>query len=224
MVWTAGRARPAGGTRARETLDRAAAGRRAVVAVAGEFGIGKTELIKAATADRPLVAWGTCMEGAGAAGYWAWSRALEQLVRQLGTDEACRLAGDEAPLLATIVPIFGQPRSGEATARDRLLLFDAVSRWLDAVATAVPVVVVLDDLQWADDSTVALAGFVARSSRPAPVTLIVSYRPDELRRAARARLAQFASVAEHIQLGGLDRAAVGDDGEVPHRGTRRRGE
>jgi AAA ATPase domain len=176
--------------------------------VAGESGIGKTELIRAATADRPLVAWGTCMEGAGAAGYWAWSRALEQLARQLGTDQARRLAGDDAPLLATIAPVFGQPRSGEATARDRLLLFDAVGGWLDAAAAGVPVVVVLDDLQWADDSTVALADFVARSPRPAPVTLIVCYRPDELRRAARARLAQFATVAEHIQLGGLDRAAV----------------
>ena len=201
-----GRDRPV--ARVRDALDRAAAGQRAVVVVAGESGIGKTELIRAATADRPLVAWGTCMEGAGAAGYWAWSRALEQLARQLGTGEARRLAGDDAALLATIAPVFGQPRSGEATAQDRLMLFDAVSRWLDAAAAAVPVVVVLDDLQWADDSTVALADFVARSPRPAPVTLIVSYRPDELRRAARARLAQFAAVAEHIQLGGLDRAAV----------------
>jgi AAA ATPase domain len=201
-----GRDRPL--ARLREALDRAAAGQRAVVVVAGESGIGKTELIRAATADRPLAAWGTCVEGAGAAGYWAWSRALEQLARQIGTSHARRLAGEEASLLATITPVFGQPSSGQRTARDRLLLFDAVSRWLEAAAAAVPAVVVLDDLHWADDSTVALADFVARSARPAPLCLIVSFRPEELRSAARAHLARFASVAEHIQLGGLDRAAV----------------
>ena len=195
--------------RVRRALERAASGQRAVVAVAGESGIGKTELIRAATAGRPLVAWGTCVEGAGAAGYWAWSRALEQLARQIGAEEAGRLAGDEAALLATIAPVFGTPLSGEPTARARLLLLDAVSRWLEAAAAARPVVVVLDDLHWADDSTLALADFVARSPLPAALCLIVSYRPDELRRAARTRLAGFASVAEHIQLGGLDRAAVG---------------
>lgn len=196
--------------RLRGALDRAAAGQRAVIVIAGESGIGKTELIRAATADRPLVAWGTCVEGAGVAGYWAWSCALEQLARQLGADEASRLAGEDAALLATIAPVFGEPLSGEATARDRLLLFDAVNRWLDAAATAAtaPAIIVLDDLHWADDSTISLTDFVARSPRPAPLAVIVSYRPEELRRAARAHLARLASVAEHIELGGLDHDAV----------------
>jgi len=113
--------------RLRTALDRAASGQRAVVVVAGESGIGKTELIRTATADWPMTAWGTCVEGAGGAGYWAWSRALEQLARQIGTSQARRLAGEEAPLLATITPVFGQSSSGQRTARDRLLLFDAVS-------------------------------------------------------------------------------------------------
>ena len=54
----------------------------------------------------------------------------------------------------------------------------------------------------------ALVEFVARSPRPASLCLIGSYRPDELSRTARAHLAQLASVAEHIQLAGLNRAAV----------------
>lgn len=201
-----GREEPA--ARVRRALDRGAGGERVVVLVAGESGIGKTELVRSATAGRPMVAWGTCVEDAAAAGYWAWSCALEQLARLVGLQEARRLANDDAPLLATITPVFGGARPGGTTARDRLLLLDAVCRWLEAVTAAVPVVVVLDDLHWADDSSLALAGFLARSPRPASLSLIALYRPDELSRTARAHLAQLASVAEHIQLAGLDRAAV----------------
>lgn len=194
--------------RIRAALDRAAAGRRVLVVVAGESGIGKTELIRAATAGRPLVVWGSCAEDAGAAGYWAWTRALEQLAHQLGIDEARRLAGDDAPLLATIAPSLGEARAGDATARERLLLLDAVSRWLDGVTAHLPVVVVLDDVHWADDSTLALVASVARSPQSTSLALVVAHRPDELSRAARERLARLATVAEHIQLGGLGRDAV----------------
>src|SRR5713101_2709448 len=193
-------------------LDRSAAGARGVVLVAGESGIGKTELVRAATRDRPVVAWGTCVEDTAAPGFWPWSQAIEDLARLVGTDSARQSAGADAALIATIAPSFGPARSGSGSgngsARDRFFLLDAVNRWLDALAAAASVVIALDDLQWADDSTLALVDFVARSPRPAPVCLIGCYRPDELNPANRGYLTRLAAVADHIQLGGLDREAV----------------
>ncbi len=61
--------------RLRAALLRAEAGSRSVVLVSGESGIGKTELVRAATRGRPLLAWGTCVDDAAAGGLWPWSRA-----------------------------------------------------------------------------------------------------------------------------------------------------
>ena len=189
-------------------LDRAAAGLRKVVLVVGESGIGKTELVRAATRDRPLVGRGTCVDDTAAPGFWPWSQAIEDLARLVGIDQARRFAGDDGPLLATIAPVFGAPRPGEASARDRLLLLEAVGRWLEALTAVAPVIVALDDMHWADDSTLGLVDFVARSPRPAAVCLVGCYRPDELGGAARTYFPRLVSQAEHVPLGGLDRTAV----------------
>ncbi|HVF05672.1 MAG TPA: AAA family ATPase [Frankiaceae bacterium] len=189
--------------RLRDALARAAAGTRAVVLVAGPAGIGKTALVRAAVRDEALVGWGTCVDDAGAPGYWPWTRAIETLVR-LAPDAP---APDDAPLLATIAPAFGPARGG-AGERDRLLLMDGVGRWLERLAADRPVVVVLDDLQWADESSLALLELVARSPEPARLTVVGCYRRDELTAGRRDRLARLASAAGHVELAGLDRAAV----------------
>jgi DNA-binding SARP family transcriptional activator len=114
----------------------------------------------------------------------------------------------DAALLATIAQSFGPARKRAGTARDRLLLLDSVCRWLEAVAATTPVVVVLDDLQWADGSTLSLLDLTARSPQPAALSVIGCYRPGELGEPARARLPLLATAVEHIELGGLDREAV----------------
>lgn len=127
---------------------------------------------------------------------------------RLGLDQAQRLAGEDVGLLATIVPVLGQRAPDERSARDRWLLLDAVSRWLDRLAAVVPVVIVLDDLQWADESTLVLFDVVARAPQPAALCLIGCYRPDELTGSARTRLAELAVSAEGVELGGLELDAV----------------
>jgi DNA-binding SARP family transcriptional activator len=189
-------------------LARAQAGARSVVLVSGESGIGKTELVRAATGGQPVLAWGTCLDDTAAGGLWPWSRALEQLTRAVGVELARQLAGPDAALLATIAQSFGPARKRAGTARDRLLLLDSVCRWLEAVAATTPVVVVLDDLQWADGSTLSLLDLTARSPQPAALSVIGCYRPGELGEPARARLPLLATAVEHIELGGLDREAV----------------
>lgn len=189
-------------------VERVLEGERVTALVAGEAGIGKTSLVRAAAsvagARGALVAWGACVDIDGAPGYWPWRQALESLVRDLGAQRAREAAGDDAGLLAAISPSFGAPSHGEASPRGRLLLMDAVNRFLEALAATRPVVVVLDDLQWADDSSLALLDFVARAPASRPIGVIGAYRQDELVPPARARLGGLASRGEHIEVGGLD--------------------
>ncbi len=165
-------------------LGRLGHGERVMVFVSGEAGIGKTSLIRAAASDAAgqgaRVAWGTCIDVDGAPGYWPWTQALDGLVRDIGVNLARDIAGEDAAVLASIVPSFGLPSHGEASARGRLLLMDAANRFLETLAGAKPLVIVLDDLQWADESSLALLDFLARALRPGPVGLIGAYRHDEL--------------------------------------------
>lgn len=190
---------------------RALDGERVTVFVAGEAGIGKTSLVRAAVAaggQGAQTAWGTCIDVDGAPGYWPWSQALDGLVRGVGVDHARRLAGEDVSMLTSIVPSLGAASHGETSQQARLLLMDATSRFLATLAAERPVVVVLDDLQWADESSLALLDFVARAPQPAGVGLVGAYRHDEVSPEVRRRLGEFASRGEHLQVEGLDLDAV----------------
>ena len=203
-----GRAAPL--RRLRDVLARAAAGERSTALVTGQAGIGKSTLVRAAVAGADVVGWGTCVDDVAAPGYWPWTRALDAIAAWIGPTRTAETAGDDAPLLAAIGRSFGAPApAGDVSERDRLVLMDAVNTWLGRVANeAAPVVVVLDDLQWADQSSLALLEFVARDAAPAGVCLVGCYRHDELPPAARDRLARLAMSATNIDLAGLDREAV----------------
>ncbi|HEV8626366.1 MAG TPA: AAA family ATPase [Acidimicrobiia bacterium] len=193
-------------------VGRALAGQRVTVMVTGEAGVGKTSLLRAVAAvaggQGARIGWGTCLDVEGAPGYWPWTQALDGLVRAIGSDEARRLAGDDAPLLATIVPALGDPAPGELTDRARLLLFDAASRLLDSLASDRGLVVVLDDLHWADASSLALFDFVARAADRSGVCLIGAYRHNELDASARALLGALVSHSEHVHVEGIDADAT----------------
>ncbi len=195
--------------RLRDVVARAAAGERSLALVSGPAGIGKSSLVRAAVGDLDMLGWGTCVEAVAAPGYWPWSRALEALAAAVGAKATIDAAGDDAPLLALIGRAFGPAAPSGGSERDRLLLMDAVSRWLVRVAAeGGPVVVVLDDLQWADVSSLVLLEFVARDPSPAGVALIGCYRHDEIDATARRRLSHLAMTGTTIELEGLDRAAV----------------
>lgn len=202
-----GRSRPL--AQLAEAVDRGLHDGRSTVLVAGQAGIGKTSLVRAAVAGAGArVGWGTCIDVGGAPGYWPWTQVLDGLVRSVGLPRARQLAGDDAPLLATIAPALGEPTDGEASDRARLLLMDATARFLDALAGAGPLVVVLDDLQWADESSLVLLDFVARAPGPAGLCLIGAYRHDELADGVRRHLAPLVSHGHRIELDGIGVDAV----------------
>lgn len=190
------------------SLDRARRGAGRLVLIAGEPGIGKTRLAREtsqrAEADGLQVAWGHAFEGGGAAPYDPWL----QIVRGLGapTEEAHLLVDLSAALHGTSPT----PMSGAADAAHvRFQLFDAVASALRRLAAAAPLVLVLDDLHWADQASHLLLHFLARELTDAPVLLIATMRDVEMRREAGPSLAgDLAAVGDVVALSGLSEAEV----------------
>src|SRR5918997_996299 len=183
---------------------------RGTLLVSGAAGMGKTALLRTALAGAGDVdqAWGTCVEAGNAPGYWPWTQALNGLVRGVGIDRARAAAAGDRGLLATISTALGEQGPAEESDRGRLLLLDATAAWLDALAAVRPVVVVLDDLQWLDDSSLALLERVVQDPRPAALCVLGAFRHDEVPRSLQARLTALAARAQHVHLTGLDRSSA----------------
>jgi hypothetical protein len=132
----------------RRLSEQVAAGRPAVVVLEGEAGIGKTRLAEAcaevARAEGWAVAWSRCADEAGAPALWPWTQVLEQLGQ---------------PELAAPGAVAGADDDADAA---RFGLFQQLRARLAAAAAEHPVLVVLDDLQGADTTSVQLLGMLAR--------------------------------------------------------------
>src|SRR6266542_3503660 len=151
--------------RLRAALERAAAGEPAVV-VAGEAGVGKTRLVAELlhdAADGGVVALtGGCLDvGDGVLAYAPLVEALRQLARVLEPGELERVLG------------------GARAAPARL--FELLLGVLHRLAGRGPLLLVVEDLHWADQSTRDLLGFLVRNLRGG-VALVATYRSDELHR------------------------------------------
>jgi DNA-binding CsgD family transcriptional regulator len=170
----------------REALAAARARRGGVVLLAGEPGIGKTrtasEFARAAVEEGVDVLWGASYEEEWAPPYGPWIQAAERLVRLLPPDALSERLGDAAPVLAEVVPALGKalpdlrppPRLAAEEARFRL--FDAFRRFFVAGRA----LVVLDDLHWADRSTLGLLEYVARFVSETSLLVVGTYRDTEL--------------------------------------------
>ena len=188
----------------RESLKRVRTDEPAMVLVGGEAGVGKTRLLeefaKHAAGARFLT--GQCLElGEEGLPYAPFAGIVRELVRAEGV---AVLDGHEAEF-ARLLPELGAV-SHEA---DRGVLFDRVSVLLARLAAEQPLVVVLEDLHWADRSTRDLIDFLVRAARTARVLLICTYRTDELHRGhpLRGFVAELdrARGVERLDLGRLDR-------------------
>lgn len=201
-----GRAVPLG--RLASALQSSARGVRSVVFVSGTAGMGKTSLIRSAvdTAidEGAIVGWGTCWQGDSAPGFWPWMQAFDGLSRGVGAAAAIDAAGRERAALSVLVRDLGAGvNSTSDPDRHRLLLFDAARRWLEALTVSQPIVVVLDDLQWSDPSTLDLLDYVIAAPVRSRLLVVGAFRHDELDHDAQARLGALASHGDHIHLGGL---------------------
>ena len=161
-------------------FDYAAQGVAGAVLVAAEAGGGKSRLVREfgrRLGDRALVLTGSCVEQHAALPYAPFSAAL----RELGSAQvAALLDGVGTADLAAMLPEFGDapPVTDPALARARL--FEVVLRLFDRLAGRRPLVLVVDDLHWADRATQDLLVFLVTSLRQSAVLLVTAYRSDEL--------------------------------------------
>lgn len=197
-------------------------GHGAVLAVAGEPGIGKTALLHRFLAEATAsgaTAVGSCaVEGEWRPPYGCWADILEQLATAVDPAPIVDGLGPASTLLTRLAPGLGTtaPRALAALppAQERVRLFDAAARFLAAAAAERPLVVAIDDLQWADADSLALLRFVARTCVRAGVLLVALYRHrDGESRPALAELVdqlRRESDAEELVLRGWSAAEVGD--------------
>ncbi|HEX3257632.1 MAG TPA: AAA family ATPase [Pseudonocardia sp.] len=159
-------------------LDAALDGRPGFAVLAGEPGIGKTrlaeELAALAGARAVPVLWGGCTAAEGAPAYWPWRRVLRSWLASVGPARAAAamVGFGEVARLAPELP-------GEPVESDRFALFDAVARFLAAVAEEAGLVLVLDDVQWADADSLALLAHVTREVTRGRLLVVVTVRPAE---------------------------------------------
>ena len=190
-----------------EAAERARLGHGSIVLLSGEAGVGKSTLAAEATAgfDRPL--WGAATDGATA----SYGPILDALRSRLRTDpDALAECGPLLPHLALLLPELGEA----AAESEQATIFEAVRCALAHLGEQEPTAVVLDDLQWSDETTLELLAALAGPLQQMSVLLVVAYRSDGLPRDHRLRWLRNelrrGGQLEELTLEPLDRAAVGE--------------
>ena len=174
------------------TLEEALSGQGRLVMLVGEPGIGKTrttqELASYAESRGAQVFWGRCYEDEGTPPYWPWVQTMRSYVQQASREQLTAEIGSGAAAIAEIVPeILGKlPGLETPPALDpeaaRFHLFDSITTFLKNAAQNQPLMMVLDDLHWADRSSLLLLEFLARELGEARILLVGCYRDTDLSR------------------------------------------
>ena len=173
-------------------LEDALSGRGRLVTLVGEPGIGKTrtalELATYAGLRQAQVLWGRCYEEQGAPPYWPWVQAIRSYVRDVDQEQLRSDMGAGAADIAEVVSDVRerlpdlQPVPELEPDQARFRLFDSITAFLKTASQRQPLVLVLDDLHWADQPSLLLLQFVARELGGARLLIIGTYRDMELSR------------------------------------------
>ena len=182
--------------------------------IGGEAGAGKSRLLAefAATVPEAQVLTGGCLQlGGDELPFTPFATVLRGLVRELGADAVtAMMPGRGIPELARLIPELGEPDEGRDPGQARARLFEEMLTLLGRLAESGPVIVLVEDAHWADESTRGLLAFLIGQQRELPGTLIaVTFRSDELHRTHPLRpvLAELARIGwvRRIELPRLTR-------------------
>jgi predicted ATPase len=175
--------------------------------LSGGPGVGKTRLAIEMTEDAARNGFacflGRCYERDEPVPYLPFVQIIEAMLGQSPSlDEFSRMVGDNAPELAQLAPRLRRvfPHTPEATElpppQRRLYLFQSVAEPLQRAARTRPQLFILDDLHWADESTLALLNLLANRLADHPLVIIGTYREEYSEHPALAR-----TIEELIRLG-----------------------
>jgi DNA-binding CsgD family transcriptional regulator/tetratricopeptide (TPR) repeat protein len=197
--------------RVRLALEEAASGHPRFVVVAGDAGVGKTRFVNELAGTAEAGGWRTLLGGCVQMGddalpYAPIVEALRRLADTAGTKDLEELLGPGASELSRLVPhLVRSPSAGSVDGESPMVpsqgrLLEALLAVLRHLAADRPLLFVVEDIHWADPSTLALLGYLGRNLGGAMV-LMATYRSDELHR--RHPLLPF--VAELERRGGVER-------------------
>ena len=174
------------------TLEDAFSGRGRLMMLIGEPGIGKTrtaeQLATYARLRDAQVLWGRCYEGEGAPAYWPWVQIIRSYVRDRDADALATEMGPGAADIAQVVSEVRErfPDLPTSSVTDpeqaRFRLFDGIAEFLRNAGKRKPLVLILDDLHWADKPSILLLQFLARGIGPARLLILGTYRDAEVTR------------------------------------------
>jgi hypothetical protein len=196
-------------------LDAAETGRGALVLVSGEPGIGKTRLCiefgRHARSRGARVAWGACWEGEGAPAYWPWVQVLRDLTEPREDDSPLALGALPPDVAALIAGESSAAEPGLDPAQARFRLFDALSAVLVQATADRPLVVILDDLHWADTPSLLALCFLAGELAGSRLFVLGTYRDVEVAEGDPLieTLGPLGGLTRHVPLSGLEHQEVG---------------
>ena len=176
------------------TLDRVVAENGQMDMIVGEPGIGKSRLAEEVSSyaeqNDVRVLSGRCYEERGAPPYWPWVQVVRSYLAEAEPEELAETLGPRASLVATIFPEINEYipdlRTFEPGTQNpesvRFRLFDAVTTFFIDISNSKPTLLVLDDLHWADESSLKLLVFLARELKRSHLFVLGAYRDVELDR------------------------------------------
>ena len=169
--------------RLRAALERTGAGAAQTLVVGGEAGVGKTRLVEELAREAAelgmLVVSGRCAEvGVEGLPFAPFVEGLRALTRSAGRSMVDEVGAPTDRLLERLVPTVGAVASPLTTSQ----LLELVLDLLEELAATAPLLLVIEDLHWADASTRDLVAFLTRNLRGVPVALLVTYRSEEVGR------------------------------------------
>ncbi len=172
-------------------LDDAAARRGGLFLISGEPGVGKTrlanEVASVSESRRMPLLIGHCSEHEEAVAYLPFVEILENFVDRESNPDVLRAAlGEQAPELARLIPKLKNilpelpPPLDLPPAQARRHLFNCFFDFVARIASERPILMILEDLHWADDSTLSLLDHLTQRLSDLPLMVIGTYRDAEL--------------------------------------------
>jgi predicted ATPase/class 3 adenylate cyclase len=178
-------------TRLLQAVERARAGSGTLILIGGEAGVGKSRLVEEVAAEARrlglMVLTGHCVDQQGAPPYLPTIEHLEEAARQ-GTPETFRQAlGENAPEIAKLMPELRLRYSDIPEPvtlppeQERRYLLHGIAEFVERNARVTPLLLVFEDLHWADESTLLLVRLLAQRAAQTPVLAVATYRDTDLK-------------------------------------------